>query len=110
MLQLQGGKDNGKLKVDIEFIGPFREKAGVQYTSLDIPVVDSEMNAVGILREVEGCFKREKLKLLKGNRVMPGVLLFIRRPTGGIERIKPEDSIYSADKLELVVAPMMDGG
>ena len=62
------------MKVDIEFIGPFREKAGVKYTSLDIPVAAGEMDAVGI----------EKLKL--------------------------EISFRAADNLELVVAPMMDGG
>ena len=96
--------------MDIEFIGPLREKAGVKYTSLDIPVSNAKINAVGILREVEGHFKLEKLKLLKGSRVVHGLLLFVRKQTGGIERLKPEASFKSADKLELVVAPMMDGG
>jgi len=88
-------RDRGKLKVDIEFIGPLKEKAGVKYTSLAVYVRDGRIDAIGILRRVENRFRRKELKLIKKGR---------------IERLKLDTAFRAGDNLELVVAPMMDGG
>lgn len=107
---MQMRRDRGKLKVDIEFIGPLKEKAGVKYTSLAVYVRDGRIDAIGILRRVENRFRRKELKLIKEGRIMPGLLLFLKKPTGGIERLKLDTAFRAEDNLELVVAPMMDGG
>ena len=107
---MQMQKNSERLKVAVEFIGPLKEKAGVKYTSFNIRVCDGRIDAIGILRRVENRFRQKELKLIKEGRIMPGLLLFLKKPTGGIKRLRSDTAFKTTDNLELVVAPMMDGG
>ena len=98
------------LKISVEFVAPFNEKTGTRKTELKIDVNREGVTVIEIFKALEERFKAENLKLLDGNKIKSGLLVFYRNSAGGTERLKPETVFNEFDSPELVITGMMDGG
>ncbi len=94
------------MTVTVEFIGYFRVKSGTDYIEVEIP---EESSMLDFTRAVEDRLAEKKFSILDGEELKEGVLLFRRKPNGGLERCRFTDSLSSCGG-RVLMANLMGGG
>ncbi|MEW5815051.1 MAG: hypothetical protein AB1798_06605, partial [Spirochaetota bacterium] len=101
-----------EVKTDIrfEFISLFREKTGTGGVVLPINVKENETKVLHALEALERHFKEKKLSLLTDCEIKTGVLVFFKKPNGGLERVLTAETVIDENVRTLVLTTAMAGG
>ena len=100
------------MMVHVEFLSLFRQKTGTGNVDLAVPDTRfSGMIRVGrVLEALEALFSRERLSLLKGKEIRPGVLIFSRNGSGGLSRVHSAQGLLVGRNSSIMLAAAMEGG
>jgi len=93
------------MTVCFELLSIFRDRTGIG--ALCLPVSGSTVGQA--LAALEQGFGRAVLPLLEAGRLKKGVLVFSRKPSGGLARVSGLQQTLT-DRQTLVLATAMEGG
>jgi hypothetical protein len=101
------------MKVPFEFLTLFRERIGAERLELEVPGEPSSGDAPTVLAALQALQSAQAgcgVRLLEGERMPGGLLVFLRSPGGGLARVlRPAEARIGQDQ-SVVLSAAMGGG
>ncbi len=93
---------------EVEFVGYFCSLAGCKTLLLELS--DDEESVYLFLKQVETTLSGRRFRVLNGEKIIAGVLIFWRKDTGGLERVNDISVPMKFIGNKIVIAGLMGGG
>jgi hypothetical protein len=101
------------MKVSFEFLTLFRQRFGADHLELEVPGEPSSGGAPTVLAALQALQSAQAgrgVRLLEGERMPGGLLVFLKNPGGGLTRVLRPAEARIAQGQSVVLSAAMGGG
>lgn len=102
------------MNIRFEFLTQVRDKAGTDTVTLFFPAGKDNENPTILqaLKELEKHFigKEKRIRVLENDRIRRGLMLFVKNPSGGLNRVSNSGEQKLEDAQTIVLTAAMVGG